>query len=113
MSAQDVIRDCLSEVGYAFPRRASELIFDALKAAGYGVVKVASPMRDRSNVAESLKDRPQWLAGDAWTCLLTDGLIEFEADRQQVYGQLSVSDARLLAAALLAAANAAEKQVAQ
>jgi hypothetical protein len=49
-----------------------------------------------------------WSPGDAWTCLREPDLIEFEADGQRTYGELSITAARNLAAALLAAAISAE-----
>jgi hypothetical protein len=64
------------------------------------------PMADRENVAESIRNQPMWLAGDSWTTLGSgemDGLVEFEADSQNVYGAVTLTGAETLAAA-----NAAE-----
>lgn len=83
----------------------------ALKAhPRYALVELPELMVDRGNVAESIRDRPMWECGDAWTSLTDNqGEIEFEADRQYAYGSVSRPvGARYLAAALLAAANAAE-----
>ena len=82
------------------------------ECGGSGVAIVALPtlMVDRSNVAESIKDRPMWEVGGAWTSLTDNaGEIEFEADNQNACGCLnSPAEARALAAVLLAASAAAE-----
>lgn len=85
-------------------------ILAALKAAGIAVVRLPEQMIDRSNVAESIRDRAMWEVGDAWTSLTDNpGEIEFEADDQNTYGCLpSPASARDLATALLAAADATE-----
>lgn len=81
---------------------------DALKSAGYAVVELPKQMTDRSYVAECLRSLPMWTADTAWTCLREPDLIEFEGDNQNVYGDIGIAEARNLAAALLAAADAAE-----
>jgi hypothetical protein len=80
-------------------------IAKSLKAAGYAVVELPKPMKDRSNVADVLRSLPMWSSADAWTCLREPNLIEFEANGQQSYGELNNASARSLAAALLAAAE--------
>ncbi|WP_158070631.1 hypothetical protein, partial [Mycobacterium sp. NS-7484] len=92
-------------------RLADAAIAAHLKAlADERVVAVELPeqMVDRSNVAESLRGEPMWETGGSWTCLTSPDCIEFEAAHQTEYGTLSVREARELAAALLAAADAAE-----
>ncbi|MGV8064588.1 hypothetical protein PJP13_24295 [Mycobacterium kansasii] len=81
-----------------------------LSLEGVAIVALPEQMVDRSNVAESIKDRPMWEVGGAWTSLTNNaGEIEFEADSQNTYGCLSSpNEARELAAVLLAAADAAE-----
>lgn len=93
----DIVSDHLTEV--------------LLALDGIAVVALPTQMADRSGVAERIRDRPMWLDGDAWASLTdTAGEIEFEADRQNAYGTLSTTaDARALAGALLAAADAAEQ----
>lgn len=81
-----------------------------LSLEGVAIVALPALMVDRSNVAESIKDRPMWEVGGAWTSLTDNaGEIEFEADKQNAYGCLnSPAEARALAAVLLAASAAAE-----
>lgn len=81
-----------------------------LSLEGVAIVALPEQMVDRSNVAESIKDRPMWEVGGAWTSLTDNaGEIEFEADDQNANGCLnSPAEARAFAAALLAAADAAE-----
>ena len=79
-----------------------------LSLEGVAIVALPTLMVDRSNVAESIKDRPMWQVEDAWTCLELADRIEYEAAGQNVFGTLTVTEARALAAALLAAADAAE-----
>ena len=81
-----------------------------LSLEGVAIVALPEQMVDRSNVAESIKDRPMWEVGGAWTSLTDNaGEIEFEADNQNACGCLnSPAEARALAAALLAAADVAE-----
>lgn len=81
-----------------------------LSLEGVAIVALPTLMVDRSNVAESIKDRPMWEVGGAWTSLTDNaGEIEFEADSQNACGCLnSPAEARAFAAALLAAADAAE-----
>lgn len=90
-------------------------VLEAVAAAGLAVVELPDQMADRDEVVpevpEVLRGLPMWLAGDAWTCLRKPDVIEFEADRQTVYGELPVSAAEHLAAALLAAAGHAESAV--
>lgn len=83
----------------------------AVAAAGLAVVELPDQMADRDGVAVMLQSLPMWLAGDAWTCLREPDLIEFEADSQNAYGELPVTAAEHLAAALLAAAGHAESAV--
>lgn len=81
----------------------------ALRANGYEVVKLPDQMTDKSSAYYAVRDRPMWLVNDSWTCIDVEGDIEFEAFGQDSIGSgLSPRDARALAAALLAAANAAE-----
>ena len=79
-----------------------------LSLEGVAIVALPALMVDRSNVAESIKDRPMWEVGGAWTSLTDNaGEIEFEADNQNACGCLnSPAEARALAAVLLAAAEA-------
>lgn len=86
-------------------------VLEAVAAAGLAVVELPDQMADRDGVAVMLQSLPMWLAGDAWTCLREPDLIEFEADRQNAYGELPVTAAEHLAAALLAAAGHAESAV--
>lgn len=81
-----------------------------LALPGVAVVGLPEQMTDRSNVADSIKDRPMWEVGGSWTSLTDNaGEIEFETDNQNACGCLNTpDDARALAAALLAAANSAE-----
>lgn len=81
-----------------------------LSLPGIAIVELPPMMEDRSNVAVSIRCQPMWTAGDAWVTVNPDSSIEFEADEQYAYGTLrSPEAARTLAAALLAAANAAEQ----
>ncbi|ORB93976.1 hypothetical protein LAUMK4_05860 [Mycobacterium persicum] len=81
-----------------------------LSLEGVAIVALPALMVDRSNVAESIKDRPMWEVGGSWTSLTDNaGEIEFETDNQNACGCLNTpDDARALAAALLAASDAAE-----
>ena len=81
-----------------------------LALPGVAVVGLPEQMTDRSNVADSVKDRPMWEVGGAWTSLASVGGIDFETTAVHGgYGTLETPDeARALAAALLAAANSAE-----
>lgn len=81
-----------------------------LSLEGVAIVALPTLMVDRSNVAESIKDRPMWQVEDAWTCLELADCIEYEAAGQTECGTLTVTEARALAAALLAAADAAEAE---
>jgi hypothetical protein len=67
-------------------------------------------MTDRSNVAELIRDQPMWQVGESWATVDKDGDIEFETDRQLVYGNVFPTEAKSLAAALLAAAMVAERK---
>ena len=92
------------------PSLAEHLADVVLSLEGVAIVALPEQMVDRSNVAESIKDRPMWEVGGAWTSLTDNaGEIEFEADNQNACGCLnSPAEARALAAALLAAADVAE-----
>lgn len=72
-------------------------------------VKLPEQMENRSNVVDVLRSLPMWLHGDAWTCLREPDSLEFEADNQNVYGELSIESARNLATVLLAAVAHAEE----
>lgn len=89
---------------------ADHMVDVLLSLEGVAIVALPEQMVDRSNVAESIKDRPMWEVGGAWTSLTDNaGEIEFEADDQNANGCLnSPAEARAFAAALLAAADAAE-----
>lgn len=89
---------------------ADHMVDVLLSLEGVAIVALPEQMVDRSNVAESIKDRPMWEVGGAWTSLTDNaGEIEFEADDQNANGCLnSPAEARALAAALLAAADVAE-----
>lgn len=108
MSAKEVVVKEMKAQGSQFPNAGATLILDALKAAAYAVVELPEPMEDRSNIPESLRPQPMWELDDSWTCLTAPDCIEFEAAHQTEYGTVTVMEARSLAAALLAAVNAAE-----
>ena len=80
---------------------------NALRAAGYEVVKLPGQMTERENVAESIRNLPMWEVDDSWVCRIDQDDIEIEADGQSLYGTMRVDKAASLAAALLAA-HAAE-----
>lgn len=90
----------------------AERVLAALKEAGFAIVKLPDEMTDRANVASALCDLPMWTEGDAWTCLVEAGLIEFEADGQKAYGQIPTHKAVDLAVVLLAAEKRALQDVA-
>jgi len=87
---------------------ADHMVDVLLSLEGVAIVALPEQMVDRSNVAESIKDRPMWEVGGAWTSLTDNaGEIEFEADDQNANGCLnSPAEARAFAAVLLAAAEA-------
>lgn len=88
-----------------------EHLADAILALpGIAVVELPEPMTDLSNVATMLAKSPNFQVGDSWACLRPDGMVEFETAQQQHYGIVGPQDARDLAAALLAAAEYAEKE---
>lgn len=102
--------DCMYRVMPPGPDFCDHLADVLLSLEGVAIVALPALMVDRSNVAESIKDRPMWEVGGAWTSLTDNaGEIEFETDNQNAYGCLNTpDDARALAAALLAASDAAE-----
>ncbi len=81
-------------------------VINDLREDGYAIVKLPEPMEDRSGVAESLRPQPMWEIDGSWTCLTAPDCVEFEAAHQTEYGTVTVKEARSLAAALLAAAEA-------
>lgn len=117
-TARDRLAAALRAAGKAWVDDEDDRIpfYEALASAllalpGIAIVAIPAQMHDRSNVAESINDRPMWEIGGAWTSLTDNaGEIEFEADSQNAYGCLSnPAAARDLAAALLAAAAEVER----
>jgi len=87
-------------------RDMARAVLDAITASRRAIVELPEQMTDRSNVADSIKDQPMWLEGDSWSCLGAgdmEGLVEFEAHSQNVYGAVTNTGAKTLAAVLLAA----------
>ena len=107
----DVLAEALVECGTLVRHEddwgiVADTLAEAVAAAGLAVIQLPEQMTDRSNVAEGLRHLPMWEVDGAWTCL--GETIEYEADGQSTYGVIGPEAARGLAAALLAAANAAE-----
>lgn len=104
MSARDVICDVLSVSGYETERMYGPFaqdILDALDAAGYGVVKLPEPTRLWTDGLEWLS-----LPGNQFVYTREGGSL---VAVRNVGPQLSPAEARLLATAILAAADHAEQ----
>lgn len=84
---------------------------DAILAIpGIAVVQLPGQMGDREEVPEVIRDRPMWEQRHAWATIEGDGLIYFEnGSGGSGYGTVNAAEARDLAAALLAAADYAER----
>lgn len=91
--------------------RRADIALTALTTAGYEVIgPLPEEMTDRSNVAESIRNQPMWQEGGAWATVDEEGGIDIEAAGQCIaYVGLSPSEARTIAAVLLAAARRAEE----
>lgn len=116
-SPEQVVADALSRFrSMASSQYASRLdeagvAVEALRDAGYAVVELPDEMTNRSDVVDSLRGLPMWTEGDAWACLREPSLIEFEADGQELHGEIPTHKAVDLAAALLAAESRALKDM--
>lgn len=83
-----------------------------LAIPGIAVVELPGYMTDRSNVHESIRHQPMWEKGQAWATIQEggpdEGLVYFEIGSSG-YGTVDAVEARDLAAALLAAADRADR----
>lgn len=99
------IAELLELLRPATPAEAADAI---LAMPGIAVVELPEPMgAERDHVAESMRDRDMWEQGQAWVTIERVDRIYMEAGT--AYGSVSPAIARDLAAALLAAADHAER----
>lgn len=84
---------------------------DAILAIpGIAVVELPELMANREEVPQSIRHQSMWEQKYAWATIQDDGLIYFENGSDGVaYGTVNPTEARDLAAALLAAAEHAER----
>lgn len=88
-----------------------EHLADAILAIpGVAVVELPEQMVDREEVPEAIRHQSMWEREYAWATIQDDGLIYFEnGSGGSGYGTVNAAEARDLAAALLAAADFAER----
>lgn len=88
-----------------------EHLADAILAIpGIAVVELPEQMVDREAVPQAIRHMPMWEQRHAWSTIQCDGLIYFEnGSGGSGYGTVNAAEARDLAAALLAAADYAER----
>lgn len=86
-------------------------VADAILALpGIAVVELPELMANLEEVHQSIRHQPMWEQKYAWATIQDDGLIYFENVSGGVaYGKVNPAEARNLAAALLAAADYAER----
>lgn len=106
------LRDRIAAVvhQYCVPITMAEHVADAILALpGIAVIELPELMgTERDHVAESMRDHDMWEQGQSWATLERVDRIYMEAGT--AYGSVSPAIARDLAAALLAAADHAERE---
>jgi hypothetical protein len=87
-----------------------ETVRNTLAIPGIAVVELPEPMTNREEVPQAIRHQSMWEQRYAWATIQGDGLIYFEnGSGGSGYGEVDAAEARDLAAALLAAADYAER----